>query len=63
MRGNKDQRLAKKNRFLLYFIYAALVPFLHTLIVYLLDVFGDREAFYYPGVGYKKCFLNGDYTF
>lgn len=63
VRGNEDRRLAKKKRFLMYFVYATGVPFLYILIMLLINVFGDKEAFYYPGIGDATCFLNGEYTF
>ncbi|KAJ8927958.1 hypothetical protein NQ314_019591 [Rhamnusium bicolor] len=50
---------AEKKRFIYYCIYACGLPVLHTLIVFLINTYGDQNASYYPGVGVHKCYLDG----
>lgn len=59
---NNERKFTEKKRFpYMYFTYAKGVPLLHILIMFLIQKFGDRKAIYYPGVGVKRCFLNGKY--
>lgn len=62
MRGFNGRRFAEKKRFLMYFAYAVGVSVLHTLVVFLLNEFGNTKAIYYPGVGDGKCFLRGKHV-
>ncbi|XP_018567276.1 uncharacterized protein LOC108907922 [Anoplophora glabripennis] len=51
------RKLAERKGFLMYFAYAVGVPSLHFLVIFLINTFGASDSFYFPGVGYEKCFL------
>ncbi|KAJ8978554.1 hypothetical protein NQ317_006115 [Molorchus minor] len=45
----------------LFCIYACGIPGLIVIIIYLLNIYLDKDSPYYPGVGYGACFINGDF--
>ncbi|XP_018567275.1 G-protein coupled receptor Mth2-like [Anoplophora glabripennis] len=57
MRDITGRKLTERKRFLMYFAYAVVVPFLHILVVFLINKFGEKGSVYFPGIGYGKCFV------
>lgn len=59
MRTVLSQQNAERKRFLIYCLYAWGVPVIHTLIVFLINTYGDEDSGYHPEIGKRRCFLGG----
>ncbi|CAG9856139.1 unnamed protein product [Phyllotreta striolata] len=57
MRTVLSKQTAERKRFIIYCVYAWGVPTIHTIIVFLINTYGDPDASYYPGIGKRRCFL------